>query len=122
MGDISVIEWAVYGFIAYSTLLMLIISIIKEVPTTKSLAITRTIFMIPGMICSGVLALSGVHIVFQTVNTTTRDLNSSTVWTEATTTVIPLQSDVWMIIHGMIFIILLFYSIVNVLDLMLKHS
>lgn len=118
MSDISLIEWIVYGFIAYSSLLMLIISTVKDVPIGKSLSLIRVIYLIPGVICSGILASSGVNIVFQTVNTTTRDVNASTVWTQMVTTTIPLQSPVWTMVHLMIMLVLLAYVIQQIMIFM----
>jgi hypothetical protein len=122
MSDISLIEWIVYGFVAYVSLLMLIISSIKEVPTTRSLAGLRAIFLVPGIICAGILASSGVNIVFQTVNTTTRDLNSSTVWSQVVTTTIPLQNPVWQSVHYMIMIILVIYVLVQIFNVVGKSE
>ena len=118
MGDISIIEWIVYGLISYSSILMLIISTIKDVPVTKALSIIRCIYLVPGIVCSGILASSSVNIVLQNVNTVTRDLNASTVWTETVNTQFPLQSPVWQTVHLMIMLVLLVYVIQQIMIFM----
>lgn len=132
--DISIIEWAVYGFVAYSSLLMLIISTIKDVPTTKSLTIVRSIFMIPGIICAGILASSGVNITLDT--TTTINIINATLFDNATNLVsmeitnststgtnhITLLNPVWIIFHTFVFIILIVYVIQQMLILLTKHD
>ena len=69
MADISIIECGVYGFIAYSSLLMLIISVVKEVPDKKSQSILRSMWLIPGIICAALLMSSGVNITMDTITT-----------------------------------------------------
>lgn len=126
MGDISVIEFLVFGFIAYSSLLMLIISTIKEVPTTKASSIVRAIFLIPGIICAAVLAGSGTSIITDTVTTTNtiRNVNTTEVWTETTTQdkSIELQSTVWITVHQMIFLVLIVYVINQIFILFTKKK
>jgi len=131
--DISIIEFGVFGFIAYSSLLMLIISTIKEVPTTKSLSITRSIYLIPGIICAMLLASSGVNITLgDTINTITLDfealnstdnntivtLNSTQTTTE--TNQIVLLNPVWVILHFLIAAVLVVYVINQMLILFTK--
>lgn len=122
MSDISIVEWGVYGFVAYSSLLMLIISVIKEVPMTKSLSIVRAIYLIPGMICAGLLSGSGVNIITNLTTTTTRNVNTTEVWTETINQQIPLQNDVWILVHLMIFLVLFFYVVQHLLILFTKHD
>mgnify|MGYP000388649277 CR=1 FL=1 len=130
--DISIIEFGVYGFITYSSLLMLIISTIKEVPATKSLSITRAIYLIPGIICAMLLASSGVNITLEdTTNTITLDfealnstdnnivtLNSTQTTTE--TNQIVLLNPVWVILHFLIAAVLVVYVINQMLTLFTK--
>lgn len=124
MADISIIEFAVYGFITYTSLLMLIISTIKEVPTEKSGSIVRGIWLIPGLICAFILASSGINII--TENTTTSNtitsLNTTEVWTEvvSTNSLIELQNPVWVTVHVLIFTVLLIYIILQILTLFTK--
>lgn len=124
MGDISLIEWGVYGFIAYSSLLMLIISTIKDVPTTKSLSIARSIYLIPGMICAGILSYSGININLPTTMTNSTTISNVTMerFTEnvSQSQFIQLVDPAWMIVHVMIFLVLLFYVIMQMLVLLTK--
>ena len=124
MSDISLAEFIVYGCIAYSSMLMLIISVVKEIPVTKSLAIARSIFLIPGMVAAGVLASSGVNIQVANVATSNliKSINTTQTWTETTTQInnIVLQSPVWQMFHILIFLTLLVYVITQMLNLFIK--
>ncbi len=120
MADISIIEFAVYGFIAYSSMLMLIISTIKEVPTTKALSISRSIYLIPGMISAALLAQVGPNIITTSVTNTITALNTSEVFVEVITSETTLQNEVWAIFHYMIFIVLFVYVITQILILFTK--
>ena len=120
--NISLIEFIVYGLICYSGMLMLIISTIKEVPSGKSLAIARSFYLIPSIICAGILASSGVNIVLITTSNTIKNLNSSEVWAETTTNNIILQNPVWTTVHVLIFFVLLVYVIQQILILLTKHD
>ncbi len=124
MADISIIEFGVYGFITYSSLLMLIISTIKEVPNEKSGSIIRSIWLIPGVITAFILSSSGINITLEnsTITNTLTALNSSEVWTEVidTSTIIVLQNPIWVLVHLLIAIILIIYVITQVLNLFTK--
>lgn len=126
MTDLSLIEWGVYGFIAYSSLLMLIISVIKkDVPNDNPLSIIRVIFLLPGIFCAGILALSGVNITTQTINTNNiiKDLNNTDTWSETTasTSQYVLVNQVWQTVHFLIFIVLCVYVLQQVLIMLTKH-
>lgn len=114
----------VYGFVAYSSLLMLIISVVKEIPATKSLAIARSIFLIPGMVAAAVLASSGVNIQVANLATSNliKSINTTQTWTETTSQInnIVLQSPVWQMFHVLIFLVLLVYVITQMLNLFTK--
>ena len=124
MGDISLAEFIVYGIVSYSSLLMLIISVVKEIPTTKSLAIARSIFLIPGMVASAILSTSGINIQVASVTTSNliKSINTTQVWSEATnqTNNIVLQNPVWQTFHLLIFLVLLVYVITQMLNLFIK--
>lgn len=126
MSDISLAEFIVYGCIAYSSMLMLIISVVKEIPTTKSLAIARSIFLMPGMVAAGILASSGVNIQVANVATSNliRSINTTQTWSETTTQInnIVLQSPVWQMFHILIFLTLLVYVITQILTLFVKYD
>ncbi len=125
MAELSVIEFGVYGFIVYSSLLMLIISTIKEVPSGKSQSILRSMYLIPGIFCALLLATMGVDLTFETistVNTITDNQTSTIIFTEDITkeTVITLQDAVWGTVHMLIFFILLVHVVVQMLTLLTK--
>ena len=105
-------------------MLMLIISVVKEIPVSKSLAIARSIFLIPGMVAAGVLASSGVNIQVANVATSNliKSINTTQTWTETTTQInnIVLQSPVWQMFHILIFLTLLVYVITQMLNLFIK--
>ena len=82
----------------------------------------RIVFTIPGLICSGILASSGVNINWITTSTITRDLNSSEVWSEATTNHIILVSPVWIMVHTMFFLVLMWFIVSQVMILMTKQE
>lgn len=126
MSDISLAEFIVYGFVAYSSLLMLIISVVKEIPSTKSLAIARSIFLIPGMVAAAILATSGVNIQVANVATSNliRSINTTQTWSETTSQInnIVLQNPVWQTFHMLIFLVLLVYVITQMLNLFTKYD
>src|SRR3990167_1559760 len=104
MADLSVLEFGVYGFVAYASLLMLIISAIKtEIPTTRSLAIVRAIYLMPGAICALVLATSSIVIV-----------------SSDTTNTITLMNPVWGALHVMIFVVIMIFVVTQIMNLLTK--
>src|SRR3990172_8799142 len=104
MADISILEFGVYGLITYSSLLMLIISTIKEVPTERSGSVIRGIWLIPGILCAFILASSGINIVTSDTTNTIINLNTTETWTETITTQIILQNPIWVTVHLLIFL------------------
>ncbi len=122
--DISIIEFGVYGFIAYSSILMLIISTVKEVPSVKSHTIVRAIYLIPGIIATIVLASSGVNIITADITTTNiiTALNTSEVFVEAisTSTQIVLQNPIWISFHFLLAAVMTIYVINQMLILFTK--
>lgn len=115
MPELSLLEFSVYGFVTYSSLLMLIISTIKEVPATRSHSIARSIYLIPGIICSFILASSGVNVVTETVNTnnTIVNLNTTEVFTETYNTdrFFVLQNPVWVSVHFLFAAVMVIYVV-----------
>lgn len=124
MSDLSLAEFIVYGFFAYSSALMLLISIVKDIPTTKILAVARSVYMIPGMVASGILATSGINIQVATVDTSNliKSINTTQTWTETTSQInnIVLQNPAWQMFHMLIFLVLLAYVITQILNILLK--
>jgi hypothetical protein len=130
MGDISILEFIVYGFVTYSSLLMLIISVIKEVPNTRSLSIVRGMFLVPGIICAFLLAGSGLEVTMETpamtyTNRTTFN-DTSLIFMEITnsTGVEPakftLMNPIWVPLHYLFAIIMVVYFILQMLTLFTK--
>jgi hypothetical protein len=116
--NLSIVEFGVYGFVAYSSLLMLLISAIKNVEETKISALTRSIIFLPGIICAGILITAGVDINLDTVSTFTITNNTvSTIFYEDTVTTdkITLLDPVWGSVHFIIFIVLIIYVIKQIL-------
>jgi len=99
---------------------MLIISTIKEIPTTKAMSISRSIYLIPGMISAALLASVGPNIVTTSIQNTITAVNTTEVFTEVITTQYVLQNEVWAIFHYMIFIVLFVYVITQILILFTK--
>ena len=129
MADISVIEFGVYAFFAYSSVLMLIISTIKEMPATRALASLRAMFMIPGAFCAAILSNVGINIVFPTTitNSTTYVINGSTGAHITNSTTITLEgvknllvNPVWVYFHGLLAAILIVFVIFQVLQILTK--
>lgn len=103
---------------------MSLVTLVKEVPNTRDMALTRVFFLIPGLICAGVIAMSGVNIDMptETSTTITKDLNTTSVWsaTSVHTNVISLQSPVWIMVHVMFFFVIFWFLISQVMFI-LKH-
>ena len=120
MADISIIEFGVYGFVCYSSVLMLIIATIKEIPTTKALSIARAIYLIPGMISAILLSQVGPNIITTSVTNTITALNTSEVFQEVITSETTIQNEVWAVFHYMLFLVLFIYIITQILILLTK--
>ena len=126
---ISIIEFTVYGFITYVSLLMLIISVVKETPAGKSQSIIRSMWLIPGIITASLLAGMGDQVNFETHDSTVNEvtingttgafLTNSTITTQTTAKVF-LIDPVWVTIHYLIFVVLLVYVILQMLTLLTK--
>jgi hypothetical protein len=100
---------------------MLIISTIKEIPVTKSMSIARAIYMILGVIFAFVLMGIGPEITFPTIETTTRSVNTTEVWTDVQTASISITNGtVWMAAHLMIGAFLILYVIQQTVMLFFK--
>lgn len=124
--DYSIIEFGVYAFFAYSSFLMLIISTIKDVPTTKSLALARSMYMIPGIFCSVILSSFSPKIIFPITNTNSTILSFNTTeyfYENATiTTTNILVNPVWTYFHGLLAAILIVFVIFQILNILTKED
>ena len=118
VSDISIIEFAVYAFIAYSGMLMLIISTIREAPQTKSQSFTRAMYLIPSIVCAFLLAGMGETVGLYDM--THEEIHPNT---EITTIhehyQVSLVNPIWITLNFMIAIIMLFHFIMQTLQLLL---
>ena len=122
--DTSIVELIFYGFIELFSLSMLIISVIKEIPDTKSRSIARAVYLIPGMIAAGVMSGTGIHINMITTMTNSTTISNVTqeVFTEigTKTDMISLVNPMWMMFHLLIFLTLLIFILNQVYNLLVK--
>ena len=123
MADLSIIEFGVYGFIAYSGLLMLIISTIRETPQTKSQSFARAMYLIPSIICAFLLASSGQVIALYDVVIEVDDGSAGTHsglnLNEHNHYTITLENSIWILVNFMVGIIMTFHVILQSLQLLL---
>ncbi len=101
-------------------MVFLISTAFKDVPSTKSGAIARAIFVLPSAITALVLAFSGESIKIQSITNTIRDLNSTQVWSETISTEIILLNEMWVLIHFMIFIVIIVYVFTQLMNMLTK--
>lgn len=120
MADLSIIEFIVYAIIGYSGMLMLIIQVIKAPPDEKSGSIVRVVYLIPSIIACLIIAGSADTITTQDYTNTIIDLNTTSVWTEAITSEIELANPIWITFHYLMAIVMMVYTITQVLTLFLK--
>ena len=128
-------EFAVFAFVAYSSLLMLIIKITKDGPLVKSKtgALTNSIYIMPGIICMILISGSGVDIYLNdSITTTTSDsiyevldnlnnvvvLNSTVTETIEKNEMFTLQNPIWVTLHYMFALIMFAYVVINVLKML----
>ena len=119
MADISIIEFVVYAFIAYSGMLMLIISTIREAPQTKSQSFTRAMYLIPSIVCAFLLAGMGETISIMDMAHEEIHNQNNTVVNIMEHYTITLINPVWITVNFMIAIIMLFHFIMQTLQLLL---
>jgi hypothetical protein len=128
LADISIIELAPYLFIELFSLSMLIVSIVKEMPASKSQSILRSMWMLPGIIMAGLLMSSGPIItmsdegsqIIEVYNGTTGLLMTNTTTYPATPDTIIIENTTWWEFHLMVFLILIVYVVVQMLTLFTK--
>ncbi len=129
MGEISIIEFIVYGLVGYSGIVLLVASAFKELPATKNLAVIRSIWIMPCIFMMYVLASAGAPIILQDeVIVTTLNYNetsnilvsNSTETTQAKQ--VSIVNPVWVTVHLLFFIMLVIYFIWNMLQLLVKRD
>ena len=101
---------------------MLIISTIKEIPDSKAGAIARSIYLLPGAICAWILAVGGEVIVSTDTANTIVSLNTTEAWTETISSTITLQNPIWITVHFIFFIVIVFYIILQAINLITKEN
>jgi hypothetical protein len=97
-------------------MIILIISVIKDTDETKYQALMKSMFMVPGIICAGILITAGVDITLDTISTIniTNDTSgggNEQIFYESTDTTnkIILINPIWQLVHFIIFIVLILY-------------
>ena len=121
MADLSLIEFFVYGLIAYIGMIFLIASAFKKdmTPDTTILGLVRVIFLIPSIIAAGIISGSGINITTEqaATNNIIKDLNNTDTWQETTQQVnqFVLINPVWITFNFLIFIVLLVYVVQQIL-------
>lgn len=125
--DYSIIEFGVYGFFAYGSMLMLMITMIIDVPKTRALTLARSMYTIPGIFSAVVLSGFGVNIVFPSMvtNSTTSVYNATTNLIMTNSTIITTESTknllanpVWIYFHGLLAAILIVFVIFQILQML----
>lgn len=129
MAEVSIIELIVYGIVGYTGIVLLIASAFKELPATKSQSAVRSIWLLAPIFCMYMLASAGGTIWLDDGHTETvlnYNVTSNTLVSNSTTTLLPnsitLVQPVWITLHILFFIMLLFYFIWNMLQLLVKRE
>jgi hypothetical protein len=118
MAELSIIEFLVYGMVAYSGLVALTLSAFKDLPATRSQSTIRSIWLIAPIICMFLLASAGAQINLGD-NTITDDTTGGTFTENKTITFV---QPVWVTLHYLFFIMLILYFIWNMLQLFTKRE
>jgi len=126
MADYSIIEFIVYGGIAYLGVALLMVSVLMNPPTSRSLAGARSVFLSPSIICMGLLIFASGNITMNYIDETTigyNATNTNQVITNSTTTSTDkfiLVDPVWTYVHIGFFMILIVYVFIQILQILLK--
>lgn len=125
---ISIIEFAIYGLIAYGSLLVLIVSVIKPTAQESSGSIARVIWFVPGIVAAGLLQTMGntVNLITRGVefhevyNGTTGLLITNTTINQASPDHFLLIDPVWTTFNFLVFISLVIFTIIQSFQLLTK--
>jgi hypothetical protein len=129
LADYSIIEFIVYGGIAYLGVALLMVSVLLNPPTSRSLAGARSVFLSPSIICMGLLIFASGNITMEYKDTTQTTLNYdealNTLVSNSTTTISEtdkfiLVDPVWTYVHMGFFMILIVYIFIQILQILLK--
>lgn len=129
MTDVSLLEYAGLAVVAYSGIIILIIAMIKDVPTSKASAGIRMIAALPSMIANAALMGTGLKIVMPTMST-----NSTTFGYNITTSAVIerfsenvtsgganiIMGPSWMLFHFGMFLFLMLFMAIQILMIMTK--
>ena len=99
---------------------MLIISTIKDIPDSKASALPRVIFLLPGAFCAIILAGNSEVITSSDTTNTIISLNTTEAWTESIASSMSLINPVWGAVHGLIFLVIVFYVITQIANILTK--
>lgn len=128
MAEYSIIEFIVYGLVGYTGVVLMVASAFREVPATKSLAVVRSIWLLPSIYCLIMLAgISGTIYLDEGVETTSTliNVNTTETWTETvnvTPNSIVLVEPIWGTVHIIFYMMLILYFIWNMLQLLVKRD
>ena len=120
MPELSIIEFIVYAVIGYAGVLGVITSAFRDIPSQKDQSVGRVIWLIPSAICILVLGSAVDSVSLEDSTNTIIDLNTTNVWTESIDNTVQFIDPVWIVIHGMFFMILVIYIITNAINLFVK--
>ena len=122
MAELSIIEFVVYGLIGYFGIIILMISILLNPPTSISLAGVRSIWLMPSVLSIAMLMfLSGIVVG---EDQTTESITYNSTGTQIENTVITQSSSfqlvnpVWASFHLGLFLILIVYILVQVVNIL----
>lgn len=116
--NLSILEFMVYSFVTYFSLAILITSLIKDVNETRYATLARIVFLLPGIICAGILISTGTDITLDTIHTvnTTND-TSGQIFVEVTDTTdkFVFENPIWALVNFIVFMTFIIYVIKQVL-------
>lgn len=132
--ELSSLEFGVYGLVAYSSLLMLIISTIQKPDmATSHQALIKSVYILPGIVCMFILAFASPTIILYDSVVTTENtslyevldntnavvtLNSTVDETVSTVNSNELLNSIWGTVHLMFAMIMIVFVIVKLISLL----
>ena len=131
MSDVSILEYLPFAVVAYSAVIILLISIIKDIPMSRSMSIARSIYILLGMLCAFAISGMGINITGTTeiniVNATTFNETNDLIFTEitnstTTTKIVMLNFPLWVIVHRAFGLVMAFFFILQILTLLTKKD
>ena len=129
--EISLIEWAMYGIIGYSGIVLLLISAFINPPMTRSQTLTRSLYLMLSIIACFMLANTNINVTTENYETTTSQqyydssgsqiilLNGTSHTTSQYTHAIDSQ---WIAIHSLMGIMMTFYVVTQLFTLLTSKN